>query len=73
LYVTAASPINSISFPSANTCPNRVYRIINRTGQPLNTNSYIDFNAGTSTSVSNNKYIEIVSDGFSWQQIGGNQ
>ena len=62
----------TITLPLASSCVNRIYKIINKSGGTLNINTYRNLSNTAVTTVANTKYIEIVSDGTNWQQIGGN-
>ena len=62
--------IGSITLPSAASCPNRRYSIVNRRPEArVFTNSYIDLNGGNNTYILANSGIELISDGTNWLQI----
>lgn len=60
---------NINSFPSASTCPNRRYIIINRTTTIMSCPVYLNFTNTNSSTIPANSSIEIVSNGTNWLQI----
>jgi hypothetical protein len=61
--------IGDINLPAPNTCPNRTYTIVNKTGGNLTISSYLDMTNTANTSISAASSITIVSDGTDWQQM----
>ncbi len=66
-YFTHAA--SSINLPTASTCTNRRYIIVNRSGSARTTSSYTSLSTTGVTSIANNSSIEIISDGTTWLQI----
>jgi hypothetical protein len=66
-YVVTA--VSSIALPTANTCTNRRYIIVNRSGTAKTISSYTDLTGVASTSLPNNTSVEVISDGTNWLQI----
>jgi hypothetical protein len=64
-----SSGTGTITLPTASTCANRGYRIVNNTGATRNTSSYIAFGGGGGSTINNASSIEVVSDGSSWYQV----
>ena len=62
--------IGSITLPSAASCPNRRYSIVNRRPEArVFTNNFIDLNGGNNTYILANSGIELISDGTNWVQL----
>jgi hypothetical protein len=61
----------SITLPSASTCTNRRYVIVNRTGssKSFSGSSFNNLSGTSTSSISQNSSIEIISDGSNWLQI----
>lgn len=59
----------TITLPAANTCNNRVYTIVNRTGSPKSISSYTNLSGVVNASLGANSSIELISDGTNWLQI----
>ena len=59
----------SIILPTASTCTNRLYRIVNRQGSSRTISSFINTSGTATTSISTNSTVEIISDGTNWLQI----
>jgi hypothetical protein len=60
----------TIALPTASTCTNRVYTIVNKSGTPRTIGTYtLLASAGTSTSIADKTSIQIISDGTNWLQI----
>ena len=63
------SGAGNITLPTASTCTNRMYVIVNKTGATVNISSYNDLTNTAQTTLTTATSITIVSDGTSWQQI----
>ncbi|MFT3682052.1 MAG: hypothetical protein QM791_17385 [Ferruginibacter sp.] len=65
------SGTGSFAPPAANTCPGRIYIIVNQTSAVKNFNgsSYINFSGVTVNSIPANAGITIISDGTSWRLL----
>lgn len=59
----------AIVIPTASTCANRRYILVNNTGSTVSTTNYIALGGATVNSISNASSIEIVSDGTNWYQV----
>lgn len=59
----------TITLPSAASCTNRIYVIINQTGTPRTISSYRDLTTTPQTSISSSVALWIMSDGSLWYQI----
>ncbi len=69
IYTTNTS---AITLPAANTCANRMYVIVNKTGSTINfaaATPYINLTNASTTTLTAGNAIWIVSDGTNWQQI----
>lgn len=64
-----SSNVSSISFPSASSCANRIYTIVNRTNGSRSTSNYTSLTGTTASSIASNTSIQIISDGSNWLQI----
>jgi hypothetical protein len=64
-----ASGSGTITLPSANTCANRMYEILNATGGTINISSFQNMTGSAQTSLSTGISVTIVSDGTNWLQI----
>ncbi len=68
VWYFSSSP--QVAFPSANTCENRRYVLVNISGASINFSTYyIDFNGIQILALNSNSSIEIISDGTNWLQI----
>jgi hypothetical protein len=63
------SGTGTITLPSASTCANRMYVIINQTGTPRTISSYHDLTTTPVTSISSSVALWLMSDGSEWWQI----
>ena len=72
IYVYTTVSGGAVTFPAASSCTNRRYRIVNKTSFNITVSSYKNLINFPITALAAGKYIEIVSDGTDWQQIGGN-
>ena len=59
----------SMNFPTASTCTNRRYIIVNRSGGAEATSTYTDLTGIPAVTIAPNTSIEIISDGTNWLQI----
>ena len=66
IVVTASS---TITFPAANTCEGRMYKIKNTTNTLLTTSTYTNNLGGTSTTIPANSSLEVQSNGSVWQSL----
>lgn len=63
---------NTLSLPAANTCEGRIYFVINHSSSTVSLNNginYITANGITSTTITANASLQIVSDGTNWHKI----
>lgn len=58
-----------ITLPTASTCANRLYRIVNRSAIIRNISTYTDMSGNALTIINPNSFIEVISDGTNWLQI----
>jgi hypothetical protein len=65
-YFTGTSPI---TLPTASSCANRIYKIVNRNGSNRTISSFTNLSGTATTSILANSSIEIISDGTNWLQI----
>ncbi len=66
-YFTAVA--SSIILPTASTCSNRIYTIVNTTSVAKTISTYTTLAGGTSTTVSGTSSIDVISDGTDWLRI----
>jgi len=66
-YITTA--LTSINFPTASTCTNRIYTIVNRSGGSRTTSSFTNMSNASTATVVNGTSIDVMSDGSNWLQI----
>jgi hypothetical protein len=66
IYTTSTGNIN---LPNANTCPNRTYTLVNKTGSSLTVTAYKDMSNSLNTGIAVASSITLISDGTDWQQI----
>ncbi len=66
-YVSTA--VSSIALPTASTCTNRVYTIVNRSGANRTISSFTNLSGVATTSISNNTSMDVISNGTTWLQI----
>jgi hypothetical protein len=69
IYTTNTS---AVTLPAANTCANRMYVIVNKTGSTINfaaATPYTNLTNVSTTTLTTGNSIWIVSDGTNWQQI----
>jgi hypothetical protein len=59
----------SINLPAANTSTNRLYRIVNRSNTARIISTFTNLSGTSTTSLSANSTLEIISDGSNWLQI----
>jgi hypothetical protein len=59
----------TITLPTASTCTNRMYVIINQTGTTRNISSYRDLVTNVQTTLGSSQALWIMSDGSQWWQI----
>jgi hypothetical protein len=59
----------TIGLPTASTCTNRIYTIINRSGSSRTISTFISLTGVNTTTITNNTSIEIISNGSNWLQI----
>lgn len=64
-----SSGTGTITLPTASTCTNRIYVILNQTGAARTISSYKDLSAAAQTSLANSSSLWVASDGTNWQQI----
>ncbi len=68
-YTSAASTSSTITLPTASTCTNRCYTIINTTSSVRNISFFYDLGSiGTST-IAAKTSITLISDGTNWVQV----
>jgi hypothetical protein len=65
-YITGSG---SITLPSASTCANRRYVIVNRTNASKTISSFTNLSGTSTTSIGANSAVEIIADGSNWLQI----
>ncbi len=74
VIINTGSTTGTWTLPAANTCPGRVYRLINQsTGTMTISPAIYTANATTSTTISNTagaNTMEVISDGTNWRVIG---
>jgi hypothetical protein len=58
-----------ISLPTASSCPNRTYTIVNKTIALLPMSDYFDMSNSSKNTIASATSILVVSDGIVWQQI----
>jgi hypothetical protein len=63
------SGTNVITLPTANSCPNRTYTIVNKSTVSLPISDYFDMYNTSKNTIASATSIFIVSDGTTWQQI----
>lgn len=59
----------SITLPSAGSCSGRTYTIVNRSGSSRTISTYYTLSGSTSTSISANTSIDLISDGSTWYRV----
>lgn len=59
----------TLTLPSAGTVTNRRYVVVNRSASTVNISGYTNLNGTSTTTISANSSIEIISDGTDWLQI----
>ncbi|GAA4330844.1 hypothetical protein [Flaviaesturariibacter amylovorans] len=60
----------TITLPAANTCPNRIYTIVNNIGEDRAISAYIPLGGGgSSTNIVGGTSLLLVSDGTNWYQV----
>ncbi len=59
----------NITLPSAATCSNRTYTIVNKTASSITISDFKDMQNATETTIASATSILIVSDGTNWQRI----
>ena len=67
VVITGGTP--TITLPGASGVNRRIYIIVNQTGTPRTTSSYIDFSGGSTTSIAANSSVTLQSNGSSWYRI----
>ena len=67
-YFTGAATA-TVTLPTASTCTNRRYVIVNRLGSARTISSYNNLSGIGTTSLAANSSVEIISDGTNWLQI----
>ena len=60
---------SGITLPTASSCANRVYTIVNRTTLSKSITSFISLSGTTISTMAANTSIEIISDGTNWLQL----
>ncbi len=63
-----SSGTGTITLPTASTCTNRMYVIVNQSGTERTISSYKDLSGTNQSSIGNNTSLWIVSDGTNWLQ-----
>jgi len=64
-----SSGSGTITLPTASTCANRIYVIMNQTTAARTISSYKDLSNATVTSITQNSSVWLMSDGSLWYQI----
>jgi hypothetical protein len=68
-YTSAVSTSSTITLPTASTCTNRCYTIINTTSSVRNISFYYDLGSTGASTIAAKTSITLISDGINWVQM----
>ncbi|GAA4330815.1 hypothetical protein [Flaviaesturariibacter amylovorans] len=63
------SGTGTITLPSASSCSNRTYTIVNNTGGNRTSSSYVALGGSSTTTIANATSVQLISDGTNWYQV----